>query len=113
MGTGTLTSGSLPHTYRLRSNHGLRWIEIGSYDGAQGCSGRIRFHVHFGQQIELATLDNEMERNRSSRKAALAALDSSDSATSSLSQLSSSASSSVNIKKRTMKTTVTSETVRY
>lgn len=62
---------------------------------------------------ELATLDNEMERNRSSRKAALAALDSSDSAMSSLSQLSSSASSSVNIKKRTMKTTVTSETVRY
>jgi len=62
---------------------------------------------------ELASLDNEMEKNRSSRKAALAALDSSDAAMSSLSQLSSSATSSVNIKKRTMKTTVTSETVRY
>jgi len=62
---------------------------------------------------ELANIDNQMEVNRSSRKAALAALDSSDATTSSLSQMSSSATSSVNIKKRTMKTTVTSETVRY
>lgn len=62
---------------------------------------------------ELANIESGLDRNRSSRKAALAALDEADASASSLAQLSSSSTSSVNVKKRTMKTTVTSETVRY
>lgn len=62
---------------------------------------------------ELATIEGGLEKNRSSRKAALAALDQADACSSSLAQLSSSSTSSVNVKQRSMKTTVTSETVRY